>query len=195
MNKQRSLFEEDTSWVERIWQKIEAEKRLEILDILAQVASSPCRRGESHKRREERMNPDQITEAHRSRLALVYIRQSTTRQVEENRESQRRQRALVTRAEALGWGPERILEIDEDLGRSASRSSRRLGYEGMVSETALGKVGLIVALEVSRVSRGNRDWYHLLDVCAITGTLIADLEGIYEPGAYNDRLLLGLWER
>jgi len=138
------------------------------------------------------MNPEQITEAHRSRLALVYIRQSTTRQVEENRESQRRQRALVARAEALGWRPERIFEVDEDLASSASRSSRRLAFERMVSETALGKVGLIISLEVSRVSRGNCDWYHLLDVCAVTRTLIADLDGIYEPGAYNDRLLLGL---
>ena len=138
------------------------------------------------------MNPEQITEVQRSRLAIVYIRQSTQYQVVNNPESQRRQRGLVELAKTLGWPKESIVEIDEDLARSASRSSRRSGFEEMVSDTALGKVGIIISLEVARVSRANRDWYHLLDVCSVTSTLIADPEGIYDPKTYNDRLLLGL---
>ena len=116
------------------------------------------------------MNSDQITDSQRSRLALVYIRQSTYQQVLDHEMSQLRQRGLVTRALELGWPEERILEVDEDLGHSASRSSRRLGFEEMVSQTALGKVGIILALEASRLCRGNRDWYHLLDICSVTRT-------------------------
>lgn len=138
------------------------------------------------------MNPEELTAFHRSRLAVVYIRQSTHEQVVHHRESQRRQRGLLRRARALGWPRDKVLEVDDDLGQSASRSSHRLGFHEMVSQTALGKIGLILALEVSRLSRGNRDWYHLLDVCSVTGTLIADAEGLYDPRAYNDRLLLGL---
>ena len=138
------------------------------------------------------MNPDQITDSHRSRLALVYIRQSSYQQVLDHKMSQLRQRGLVKRALELGWPKERIIEVDEDLGHSASRSSRRLGFEKMVSQTALGKVGIILALEVSRLCRGNRDWYHLLDICSVTRTLIADAEGLYDPRSHNDRLLLGL---
>ena len=138
------------------------------------------------------MNPEQVTAIHRSRLAVIYIRQSTYQQVLHHQESQRRQRGLIQRAKALGWPTDKILEVDDDLGHSASRSSHRLGFHEMVSETALGKVGLILALEVSRLCRANRDWYHLLDICSVTGTLIADAEGLYDPRAYNDRLLLGL---
>ena len=138
------------------------------------------------------MNSDQITDSQRSRLALVYIRQSTYQQVLDHEMSQLRQRGLVTRALELGWPEERILEVDEDMGHSASRSSRRVGFEEMVSQTALGKVGIILALEASRLCRGNRDWYHLLDICSVTRTLIADAEGLYEPRAHNDRLVLGL---
>lgn len=138
------------------------------------------------------MNPDQITTAHRSRLAYVYVRQSSPHQVAVHQESQRRQRSLVDRAVSLGWTGEHVAVVDEDLGQSAGRSHERGGFPKMVAETAMGQVGLILALEVSRLARGNRDWYHLLDVCAITGTLIADHEGLYDPKVYNDRLLLGL---
>ena len=138
------------------------------------------------------MNPEQVTAFHRSRLAVIYIRQSTYQQVVHHQESQRRQRGLRQRATSLGWPPDKILEVDEDLGHSASRSSYRLGFHELVSQTALGKVGLILALEISRLSRANRDWYHLLDICSVTSTLIADAEGLYDPRAYNDRLLLGL---
>jgi DNA invertase Pin-like site-specific DNA recombinase len=138
------------------------------------------------------MNPDQITAAHRSRLAYVYVRQSSPHQVVVHQESQRRQRGLVDRALSLGWAPEQIVVVDEDLGSSAGRSHKRSGFPKIVAGTALGQAGLILGLEVSRITRGNRDWYHLLDICAITGTLIADHEGLYDPRAYNDRLLLGL---
>jgi DNA invertase Pin-like site-specific DNA recombinase len=138
------------------------------------------------------MTPDQIGEAHRKRLAMVYVRQSSAHQVAHHRESQRRQRDFVRRASELGWPRERIRTIDEDQGRSGSRSGQRSGFEEMVTLTALGKTGIVLALEVARLARGNHDWYRLLDVCSITGTLIGDDEGLYDPRAYNDRLLLGL---
>jgi len=138
------------------------------------------------------MTPDQISEAHRNRLAMVYVRQSSAHQVVHHRESQRRQRNFVGRATELGWPRERIQTIDEDQGRSGSRSGQRSGFEEMVAMTALGKIGIVLALEVARLARGNRDWYQLLDVCSITHTLIGDEEGLYDPRAYNDRLLLGL---
>lgn len=138
------------------------------------------------------MNPDNITASHRSRLAYVYIRQSTQHQVHYHLESQRRQRSLVERAVELGWTCDRVTAVDEDLGQSAARGQDRAGFQKMVAEAALGNVGLILALEVSRLSRGNRDWYHLLDICAVTGTLLGDGEGLYDPRSYNDRLLLGL---
>ncbi len=110
------------------------------------------------------MRSERITKKPRSRLAVVYVRQSTQRQVVKHTESQRRQRQLSVRAQTLGWPPERIVTIDEDLGESGSRSGDRPGFERMVAETALGRVGLILALEPSRLSRGNSDLYHLLDV-------------------------------
>ncbi len=138
------------------------------------------------------MNPEDITSAHRLRLACVYVRQSSEHQVLHHRESQRRQRSLVDRAFELGWSRELVVTIDEDLGQSAGRSNERHGFEDLVSQVARGEVGLILALEVSRLTRGSSDWYRLLDICAITGTLIADAEGLYDPRSYNDRLLLGL---
>ncbi len=138
------------------------------------------------------MNRDQITDKHRSRMAVVYIRQSSRHQVLHHRESQRRQRDLVGRATELGWSADQIQVVDDDQGVTASRSGSRFGFEEMVAMAALGKIGIILALEVARLARGNHDWYHLLDVCGITGTLIADDEGLYDPGTYNDRLLLGL---
>ena len=138
------------------------------------------------------MNPEQVSDRHRRRLALVYVRQSSPHQVIHHQESQRRQRQFVHRAEQLGWVADQIQVVDDDLGQSGSRSGQRFGFEEMVSRTALGQIGLILALEVARLARSNRDWYHLLDVCALTATLIADEEGLYDPASYNDRLLLGL---
>lgn len=138
------------------------------------------------------MNADQIGSRHRSRVAYIYVRQSTAHQLIHHPESQRRQRDLRQRAVQLGWPDDSIVVLDEDLGHSAARTEARSGFERMVAEAALGKVGIILALEVSRLSRGNRDWYHLLDICAVTDTLIGDAEGLYDPRADNDRLLLGL---
>jgi excisionase family DNA binding protein len=138
------------------------------------------------------MNREQMTAEQLSRIAVVYIRQSSPHQVANHLESQRRQRNFVERAIDLGWPSDRILVVDEDLGESASRTGERVGFDQMVAMAALGKIGIILAIEVSRLARGNRNWYHLLDICAITGTLIADEDGLYDPKAYNDRLLLGL---
>jgi DNA invertase Pin-like site-specific DNA recombinase len=139
------------------------------------------------------MNPDDITAQHRARLACVYVRQSTLHQVLHHQESQRRQRQLVERALELGWPDDRVTVVDEDLGHSASSGSqRRRGFEDLVTQTAMGNIGLILGLDVSRISRANRDWYYLLDICSVTQTLIADAEGLYDPRSYNDRLLLGM---
>ena len=138
------------------------------------------------------MNRDQITQAQRQKTAFVYIRQSSERQVLDHQESQRRQRNLVHRAVELGWEQDLVEQVDEDLGLSGSRSQVRSGFDRIIAEAALGRVGIILALEASRFCRGNRDWYHLLDICSITKTLIADCDGLYDPRDHNDRLLLGL---
>jgi DNA invertase Pin-like site-specific DNA recombinase len=129
---------------------------------------------------------------HWKRLACVYVRQSTFKQVERNRESQVNQYQLVQRAEHLGWTNERIRVIDADLGLSGRSSEHRSGFKDLVAEVSLGHVGIIFGYEVSRLARNNGDWYHLLDLAAVFGTLIADNDGIYDPRSYNDRLLLGL---
>jgi len=138
------------------------------------------------------MNTDQIDAAHFGRLAYVYIRQSSAQQVRQHTESQHRQRQLVQRAVALGWAEAQVVVIDEDLGRSAAATGQRSGFERLLGEVAVGGVGVILSLEASRISRDNSRWYHLLDICAITRTLIGDADALYDPCAYNDRLLLGL---
>ena len=133
-----------------------------------------------------------ITEQHRRRRAVVYVRQSTPTQLERNHESRARQYALRQRALDLGWPAQSVSVVDEDLGRSGASSDGRLGFKELVAEVGLGNVGLILALETSRLARSSADWHQLLDLCALTGTLIADQDGIYSPGQFNDRLLLGL---
>jgi DNA invertase Pin-like site-specific DNA recombinase/tRNA(Ser,Leu) C12 N-acetylase TAN1 len=133
-----------------------------------------------------------ITATHLERLACVYVRQSTPKQVERHQESRRYQYHLVQRATALGWSKERTRVIDSDLGLSGSDSSHRGGFTDLVAEVSLGHVGIVLGYEVSRLARNNRDWYHLLDLAAVFGTLIADSDGIYDTRLYNDRLLLGL---
>jgi len=133
-----------------------------------------------------------IGPSHLDRRACVYLRQSTVTQVENNRESTARQYKLVDRAVELGWPRDRVEVLDKDLGRSGSGAENRRGFDELVADVALGRVGLVLATEMSRVARNNAEWYRLLDFCAITDTLIADEEGLYHPGAYNDRLLLGL---
>ena len=133
-----------------------------------------------------------ITAGHLSRGAFVYLRQSSMTQVENNRESTDRQYKLAKWVEELGWKHEQVRIVDEDLGISAEGLKDRSGFTKMTAEVAFGRVGIIVGLEVSRLARNNADWYRLLDLCGVTDTLIGDLDGIYHPGSFNDRLVLGL---
>src|SRR3989454_7395905 len=133
-----------------------------------------------------------VTAEHLKRAAYLYIRQSTLRQVFENTESTQRQYALRRRAVALGWPEERIVVIDQDQGQSGASKQEREGFRRLVADVGLGKAGIVMGLEVSRLARNCADWHHLLEICALTHTLILDEDGLYEPGHFNDRLLLGL---
>ena len=132
-----------------------------------------------------------VTTSHLSRDAYLYVRQSTVRQVFENTESTRRQYALRERAVALGWPAERIIVIDSDLGLSGADTDRE-GFQHLVAEVSMGRAGIVLGLEVSRLARNSTDWHRLLEICALSETLILDEDGIYDPGDFNDRLLLGL---
>jgi DNA invertase Pin-like site-specific DNA recombinase len=133
-----------------------------------------------------------ISSTHRDRSAVVYVRQSSAAQVEHNRESTERQYRLVERAIELGWRREQVCVVDKDLGVSGSGLTERSGFARMTADVALGRVGIVLGLEVSRLARNNADWYRLLDLCGVTDTLIGDADGIYHPGLFNDRLILGL---
>jgi len=133
-----------------------------------------------------------INASHLGRAAYVYLRQSSPAQVEHNRESTQRQYALVTKASTLGWPAQQIVVIDEDLGLSGAGIVERSGFARLTAEVALGHVGIVLGLEVSRLARNNADWYRLLDLCGLTDTLIGDADGVYHPAMFNDRLLLGL---
>jgi DNA invertase Pin-like site-specific DNA recombinase len=135
---------------------------------------------------------EKILSRHLERLAVVYVRQSTVQQVMDHRESTHLQYGLVNRAIALGWPEQRVLVIDEDLGKSASSTEGREGFARLVAEVGLDHVGLILGVEMSRLARSSKDWHQLLEICALFGTLISDLDGVYDPASYNDRLLLGL---
>ena len=133
-----------------------------------------------------------VQPAHLDRLAVVYVRQSTVQQVAEHQESTRLQYGLTDRAQTLGWPADRVVVIDDDLGKSGASATCRLGFQRLVSEVSLNHVGLILGVEMSRLARSGKDWYQLLELCALFGTLLGDLDGVYDPGQYNDRLLLGL---
>ena len=129
---------------------------------------------------------------HQDRLAIVYIRQSTLQQVERHGESTKLQYGLVEKAYQFGWSKEQIIIIDDDLGRSGANAEGRPGFQRLVAEVSLDRVGIIFGVEISRLARSCKDWYQLLEVCALFSTLIADTDGVYDPTTYNDRLLLGL---
>jgi DNA invertase Pin-like site-specific DNA recombinase len=133
-----------------------------------------------------------ITASHLSRQAIVYLRQSSAAQVENNRESTERQYALAAKARELGWSADRIIVIDEDLGLSGSGFVARSGFARLTAEVALAHVGLVLGLEVSRLARNNADWHRLIELGGLTDTLIGDADGLYHPALFNDRLLLGL---
>ena len=140
----------------------------------------------------ERVDGGKVTVRQRERLVVVYIRQSSMQQVLDHQESTRLQYALVDRAVALGWSAERVLVIDEDLGKSGASAVARSGFQKLVSEIGLNHVGLVLGIEMSRLARSGRDWYQLMELCAVSGALLGDTEGLYDPTDYNDRLLLGL---
>lgn len=138
------------------------------------------------------MSTSKVTAAHLARQAILYVRQSSLQQVHDHRESTARQYDLQRRAQALGWTPEQLVVIDEDLGLSGASATARSGFQRLVAEVGLGRVGLVMGLEVSRLARNSTDWHRLLEICALAETLILDEDGIYDPSHFNDRLLLGL---
>jgi DNA invertase Pin-like site-specific DNA recombinase len=133
-----------------------------------------------------------IRDRHLDRLAMVYVRQSSPQQVIENRESRERQYALAEFARRLGWAGERVVIIDEDQGQSGKSADGRSGFQRLMTEVSLNHVGIVLGLELSRLSRSNKDWHQLIDVCGIFNTLLCDQDGIYDALDSNDRLLLGM---
>lgn len=167
------------------------------------TGAAPCRGGvavvgdgaERHKQRGEHVSSTEqrkVSVQQLKRKAFLYVRQSTMRQVLENTESTERQYALRQRAVALGWPHEQIVVIDCDLGQSGASAVDREGFKTLVSEVGLGNAGVVMGLEVSRLARNSTDWHRLLEICALTDTLILDEDGLYDPAHFNDRLLLGL---
>lgn len=138
------------------------------------------------------LNPIKLTPQHLERQAVIYVRQSSPKQVREHVDSQLTQRALVERAQHLGWHPDRIEVFDGDLGQSATGLQPRDDFKALAAEIALGHVGAVFGWQVSRLARNNAEWYQLLDLAALFDTLIGDTDGLYDPRLYNDRLLLGL---
>ena len=137
------------------------------------------------------MNP-KITEQHRSRPAYIYVRQSTNAQVLHHQESTERQYALRAMALELGWSESAIRTLDRDLGMTGTEMTRREDFKTLVADVSMGQVGAVFALEVSRLARSNLDWHRLLELCALTATLVIDEDGCYDPSDFNDGLLLGL---
>ena len=133
-----------------------------------------------------------VQSRHLARDAYLYVRQSSLRQVLENTESTERQYALRQRAVALGWPADQVVVVDSDLGQSAAAATDRAGFQRLVTDVGLGRAGIVMGLEVSRLARNNADWHRLLEICALADTLILDEDGIYDPAHFNDRLLLGL---
>ena len=133
-----------------------------------------------------------IGPGHLALPAIVYLRQSTRGQVLEHTESTRLQYALAERAVALGWARSQVIVLDDDLGVSAAVPDSREGFARLVTEVAMGRAGIVLGIEMSRLARTGKDWHHLLELCSLSGTLLADPDAVYDPGYYNDRLLLGL---
>jgi len=138
------------------------------------------------------MTTPKIQSTHHERIAFVYVKQSTPLQVIENRESAERQYRRRERAIALGWPPSGVEVIDEDQGRPGSTAAHRTGFQRLTTEVSLGKVGIALMLEASRLARNNSNWYRLMEICGVSDTLIADESGVYNPREPNDRLLLGV---
>src|SRR5688572_6749578 len=148
-----------------------------------------CRGG--HAMSQETHFP-KVRPEHLRRLAVVYIRQSSAHHIRSNRESGQRQYALTERAQALGWPRSLVKTIDEDQGRSGASSAHRHGFKKLLAEIGAGQVGVVLALEASRLARSSADWHRLVEICVVTKTLLADESSVYDPRIPNDRLLLGL---
>jgi DNA invertase Pin-like site-specific DNA recombinase len=133
-----------------------------------------------------------IRPEHRERAAYVYVRQSSPTQVREHQESRRRQYAFAEQARALGWSDAQVVTLDDDQGRSGTIPKTRAGFGQLVAAVARGEVGIVMSLELSRLSRNDPDWHHLVHLCRWTGTLIADEHGLYDPTSGPDRMLLGI---
>src|SRR3990172_5153891 len=133
-----------------------------------------------------------VQATHLQRSALVYVRQSTLVQIQKNRESTLRQYDLAKRAEKLGWRSEQVVVIDEDQGHSGATTHGRSGFARVMSEVALGHVGIVLAIEASRLARNNADWQRLIWFCSLTETLLGEQEGLYDPSLLDDRMVLGL---
>jgi DNA invertase Pin-like site-specific DNA recombinase len=129
---------------------------------------------------------------HLDRAAVVYVRQSTPQRVTDHRESTARHYALAERAVALGWPPSQVQVIDDDPGKSGQSIEGRPGFQRLIAEVALGRVGMILGLEMSRLARSCKDWHQLLELCARFLVLLADADGVYDPAEYADRLVPGL---
>jgi len=139
-----------------------------------------------------RLASSKIRNTHLEKLAIGYIRQSSPQQVLENRESTARQYAFADHSVAIGWPRERVLVIDEDLGKSGRTAEGRTGFQRLITEVTMGHVGIVLCLEISRLARSSKDWHGLFELCAMSGTLLADEDGVYDPNDPNDRLVLGL---
>jgi len=133
-----------------------------------------------------------VTAAHLRRQAYLYVRQSTIKQVLNNTESALRQYDLKSRAIALGWSAEQVTVIDIDQGHSGASAADREGFQRLVAEVGMGRAGIVLGLECSRLARNNADWHRLLEICGLSGTLICDEDGLYDPTDFNDRMLLGM---
>src|ERR1700760_4411302 len=138
------------------------------------------------RRRRQSMNP-KITEHHRSKPAYIYLRQSTPGQVRHHQESTERQYALREKALELGWNDPAIRILDRDLGMSGAQATRREDFKTLVADVSMGQVGAVFALEISRLARSNLDWHRLLELCALTATLVIDEDGCYDPSDFNGR--------
>jgi DNA invertase Pin-like site-specific DNA recombinase len=136
--------------------------------------------------------PSKVTAAQLRKDAYLYVRQSTIKQVLNNTESTLRQYDLKSRAIALGWSAEQIIVIDIDQGQSGASAADREGFQRLVAEVGMGKAGIVLGLECSRLARNNADWHRLLEICGLAGTLICDEDGLYDPTDFNDRMLLGM---
>ena len=182
----------------RVWMMLPAERRAAAVTLLAMLAAraaaGPAGGGRGEPGRVPAVGPVAGEDPCRAPGpgGGGVVRQPGRQQVLEHSESTRLQYALVERASALGWARSRIVVIDDDLGVSAATADARAGFARLVTEVTMGRVGIVLGIEISRLARTGRDWHQLLELCSLAGVLLADPDGVYDPGFYNDRLLLGL---